>query len=117
MSCFSSYFEFYPGEDKELEITLNEHDKLKNCKEPFDLTGVANTDIIVEVPATPSNIVFTGADVQIVSAIKGEIKVPIASAYTTMMQNGPIKITVTKLLKKKIFVANGACKRLIIGNC
>jgi hypothetical protein len=117
MSCFSSYFEFYPGEDKDLEITLNEHDKLKGCKEPFDLTGLSGSDIQVELPASPSNIVFSGASVVITNAVRAEIKISIASSQTLVMQSGPIKVTVTKSSKKKIFVANGACKRLILSNC
>jgi hypothetical protein len=115
MSCFSSYFEFYPGEDKDLEIVVNEHDKIKNCKEPFDLTGASS--ITVEVPATPSNIVFSGAQVVVVNAVKGQIKVEVSAANTTIMQNGPIVVKVVKNSKTKIFVASGACKRLILSNC
>jgi hypothetical protein len=115
MSCFSSYFEFYPGEDKDLEVVVSEHDKIKNCKEPFDLTGASS--ITVEVPATPSNIVFSGAQVTVVNAVKGKIKVEVSAANTTLMQNGPIVVKVVKNFKTKIFVASGACKRLILSNC
>ena len=117
MSCFTKYFEFYPEEDKDLEITLNEYDKESKCSSAFDLTGLTGADITVEVPATPTNLVFTGARVIITSAVKAQIKIELTSAETTMMASGTIKIVVTKGGKKKIFAALGSSKRQILESC
>ena len=113
MSCFSQFFQFYAGEDKDLSMTLNV--QKSDCHEPFDLTGASQ--IQVEIPASPNNIIFNGADVTVLSAVKAEIKISLTSSHTSQMINGAIVVTVTKDNKKKIFVANGAIRKQLISNC
>lgn len=115
MSCFAPFFKYYAGEDKDLSMTLNTLDETNECREPFDLTGASQ--IQVEVPASPNNIIFNGTDVTVISAVKAEIKISLTSAHTAMMINGAVVVTVTKDSKKKIFVANGIIKKLLISNC
>lgn len=115
MSCFSQFFEFYAGEDKDLSMTLNTQDKTNDCREPFDLTGASQ--IQVEIPASPNNIIFNGSDVTVVSPVKAEIKISLTASHTAQMINGAVVVTVTKDNKKKIFVANGAIRKQLISNC
>jgi len=118
MSCFVPYFEFYPGEHKTLRITLNIWDKIKDCKNPLDLTGA--TGVSIEIPANPTNILVdltTTPVVSVVEAKLGQIKVDLIDTQTDIMQSGSFKVIVIIAGKKYIFYASGAAKRVSYSNC
>jgi len=113
MSCKSTSFQFYAGEDKTLELSLVT--KNNGCSEIYPLVS---TDIIqVTLVARPADLVFTQPRVTITSEPYGSIAIELTAAETLQLLSGAIIVEVTRASKKKIFVVDGGVEKLTISNC
>ena len=118
MSCKSTSFQFYSGEDKSLELQLIQ--KINDCSEIFPIIS-ASDEIKVTLIARPTDLVFlntgVGPRVSVTSEPYGTIKIDLLSAETSQLVNGAIVIELTRAGKKKIFVVDGGIEKLTPSNC
>lgn len=115
MTCKSTSFKFYAGEDKRLTLELKT--MIDECKEIYALV---NTDeITVTLQASPADLVFTKLSTRVVidSEPYGIIYIDLTAAETAQLVNGAIVIEVTRATKKKIFVVDGGIEKLLPSNC
>lgn len=117
MSCKSTSFQFYAGEDKTLELSLVQ--KINDCSEIYPLASA--DEIKVTLVARPADLVFlnTGASprITVTSWPYGTIAIDLTAAETLQLISGAIIVEVTRASKKKIFVVDGGVEKLTISNC
>lgn len=115
MSCKSTSFQFYAGEDKTLELALLQ--SVNGCTEIYPIQ--ATDEIKVTLVARPADLVFstTDARVVIVSEPYGSISIELTSSETAQLISGAIIVEVTRDSKKKIFVVDGGIEKLTVSNC
>ena len=121
MGCVGEAFEFYPGEDRLLEIQVVKLNKTTGCKEPYDID--ATDTIEVELPATPANLIFDKTTapnpVVLVSGPLGKISLMLVGADTDAIVDGSIIVRINNVgaTDLKIAVAAAASRKLKVPGC
>ena len=117
MSCTTKTWEFSPGEHKTLEIQLYKYNKSIDCKEPLSLAALDTIEL--EIPATPSNLIFTKVTAPAVVSVSdplGKIKIDLLPAQTNVMISGTVVVRINEATACKVAIG-GAIKRLSVPGC
>jgi len=121
MSCTATKWEFYPGEKRKLELRVRSLDKACDCKEAQVIPTGVGTNVTVEVPALPDNLVFTLTStppVVIDNADRGEISVDLRPEDTAKMTCGSIIVKLyTAPANYQVASAIGAVSKQTVSNC